>query len=432
MKIKNLYIYPVKSLRGCSIPTATLTRHGLKHDRKYMIVRITPSDNNNVDSNDNNNVNGSTGGERKYTYESLYVGRVDSLCLFSASILPNYENAEVIRVTYNTPVPSSGTKEKEKQEGDGDDDGGNPYIEFPVIADYKNLEKLDLRIHLSDCVGYDMGSKYQEFFTKYLGYPAKLVYVGDSTREVKGNLAPNQTHLTKENDFDNGRGSGSTTTTTTTAGSNDWFIFGLFTWVLWYLLGWNQNNIEGHSKYTIQFADVAPVLVTSTVSLEELNSGKGEDGKNELALDITKMRPNIVLEPSTSNEMIPFEEDYWAELEVSNGNNDEDDDEVGDRKDARRIILTGNCGRCKSLNVDYATGKQLPVHGQMLKRLSDMKRRVDAGYGYSPIFGRYGFIEKGSLEKEVRVGEEVTVTKKNEERTVFYWPGLSTGTKPRK
>ncbi|KAF3277260.1 hypothetical protein TWF970_005193 [Orbilia oligospora] len=422
MKIKDLYIYPVKSLRGCSVPTATLTRHGLKHDRKYMIVRITPSDcNNNVDSN-NNNVNGSTGGKGKYTYESQYVGRVDSLCLFSASILPNYENAEVIRVTYNTPVPSSGTNEKEKQEDDGDDDnGGNPYIEFPIIADYKNLEKVDLSIHLSDCVGYDMGPEYQEFFTKYLGYPAKLVYVGDGTREVKGNLAPNQTHLTKENDFDGGP----------TAGSNDWFIFGLFTWVLWYLLGWNKNDIEGHSKYTIQFADVAPVLVTSTVSLEELNSGKGEDGKNELVLDITKMRSNIVLEPSTSNEMTPFEEDYWAELEVSNGKNN-DDDEGSDRKEARRIILTGNCGRCKSLNVDYETGKQLPVHGQMLKRLSDMKRRVDAGYGYSPIFGRYGFIEKGSLEKEVRVGEEVTVTKKNEERTVFYWPGLSSGTKPRK
>ncbi|KAF3190296.1 hypothetical protein TWF788_009096 [Orbilia oligospora] len=411
MKIKNLYIYPVKSLRGCSVPTATLTRHGLKHDRKYMIVRITPSGDSNVDSN--NNVNGSTGGKGKYTYESQYVGRVDSLCLFSASILPDYENAEVIRVTYNTPIPSLGTNEKEKQEDNGCDDGGsgNPYIEFPIIADYKTLEKVDLSIHLSDCVGYDMGPEYQEFFTKHLGYPAKLVYVGDSTREVKGNLAPNQTHLTKENDFDNGRGSGSTTTTTTAAGSNGWFIFGLFTWVLWYLLGWNKNDIEGHSKYTIQFADVAPVLVTSTVSLEELNSGKGEDGKNELVLDVTKMRPNIVLEPSAPNEMTPFEEDYWAELEVSNGKNDDD------KKEARRILLTGNCGRCKSLNVDYETGKQLPVHGQMLKRLSDMKRRVDAGYGYSPIFGRYGFIEKGSLEKDVRVGEEVTVTKKNEERT---------------
>ncbi|KAF3216458.1 hypothetical protein TWF679_003073 [Orbilia oligospora] len=391
-----------------------------------MIVRITPSGDSNVDSN--NNVNGSTGGKGKYTYESQYVGRVDSLCLFSASILPDYENAEVIRVTYNTPIPSLGTNEKEKQEDNGCDDGGsgNPYIEFPIIADYKTLEKVDLSIHLSDCVGYDMGPEYQEFFTKHLGYPAKLVCVGDSTREVKGNLAPNQTHLTKENDFDNGRGSGSTTTTTTTtAGSNGWFIFGLFTWVLWYLLGWNKNDIEGHSKYTIQFADVAPVLVTSTVSLEELNSGKGEDGKNELVLDVTKMRPNIVLEPSAPNEMTPFEEDYWAELEVSNGKNDDD------KKEARRILLTGNCGRCKSLNVDYETGKQLPVHGQMLKRLSDMKRRVDAGYGYSPIFGRYGFIEKGSLEKDVRVGEEVTVTKKNEERTVFYWPGLSTGTKPR-
>ncbi|KAK6503229.1 hypothetical protein TWF481_008258 [Arthrobotrys musiformis] len=371
MKIKELYVYPVKSLRGCSVPTATLTPYGLKHDRKYMIVRVTPS----PDST-------------SPTYESQYVGRVDSLCLFSASILPDYENAKVVRVTYNTPSSND----------------ENPYVEFPIAADYKSLKKVDLSIHLSNCVGYDMGSEYEEFFTKYLGYPAKLVYVGDATREVKGNLAPNQTHLTKENDFD--------------GGGKGWFIFGFFTWVLWCLLGWGRG-----AKYTIQFADVAPVLVASTVSLEELNSGKREDEK-ELVLDITKMRPNIVLEPSAPEEMVPFEEDYWAELKVGG-----DEEEKGG---ARKIELTGNCGRCKSLNVDYETGKQLPVHGQMLKRLSDMKRRVDTGHGYSPIFGRYGFIAKDSLEKEVRVGEEVTVTKKNEERTIFYWPGLSAGTKPQK
>ncbi|KAK6520967.1 hypothetical protein TWF506_001203 [Arthrobotrys conoides] len=387
MKIKELYIYPVKSLRGCSVPTATLTRYGLKHDRKYMIVRIVPSDK----ANDNYDTKGS----EKYIYESQYVGRVDSLCLFSASILPSYEDAKVIRVMYNTPITPSTEKNEEEEYG-------NPYIEFPITADYKKLEKVDLSIHLSDCVGYDMGPKYQEFFTKYLGYPAKLVYVGDSTREVKGNLAPDQTHLTKENDFNTGN----------TAKSVGFNVLGFLTWVLWYLLGWSSEG----SKYTIQFADVAPVLVASTVSLEELNSGKRGDEK-EIVLDITKMRPNIVLEPSAPDEMKPFEEDYWAELEVNGG---------------RKIVLTGNCGRCKSLNVDYETGKQLPVHGQMLKRLSDMKRRVDAGHGYSPIFGRYGFIEKDSLEKDVMVGEEVMVTKKNGERTVFYWPGLSAGTKPRK
>ncbi|KAK6351310.1 hypothetical protein TWF718_004474 [Orbilia javanica] len=403
MKIKELYVYPVKSLRGCSVPTATLTPYGLKHDRKYMIVRIKPS--------------GDDGDEKKATsnpiYESQYVGRVDSLCLFSASILPSYEDAKFIRVTYNTPVSSAGKDDNDAEDvvvvnGDGEENV-NPYVEFPIAPDYRKLGKVDLSIHLSDCVGYDMGEEYQKFFTKYLGYPAKLVYVGDSTREVKGNLAPNQTHLTKENDFDK--------ETKKAAAPSGWFIFGFFTWVFWYLLGWNTEN----TKYTIQFADVAPVLVASSVSLEELNSGKKEDEK-ELMLDITKMRPNVVLEPSGANEMTPFEEDYWAELQVGGEGGGE----------ARKIMLTGNCGRCKSLNVDYETGKQLPVHGQMLKRLSDMKRRVDTGHGYSPIFGRYGFIAKDSFEKEVRVGEEVTVTKKNEERTVFYWPGLSSGTKPPK
>ncbi|KAK6361456.1 hypothetical protein TWF730_005184 [Orbilia blumenaviensis] len=387
MKIRQLYVYPVKSLRGCSVPTATLTSYGLKYDRKYMVVRIKPDENG------------------KTTYESQYVGNVDALCLFSASILPDYENAKVVRVTYNTPAALTEKETVVKHRG-----GEDPYIEFPISADHMKLEKVDLVIHKSKCVGYDMGAEYQEFFTKHLGYPAKLVYVGDSTRKVQGNLAPDQTNLTRENDFDTGN-------QRAIAPPSEWLVFGLFTWILWYILGWNAEG----SKYTIQFSDVAPVLVASTVSLEELNRGKKESEKT-LDLDITKLRPNIVLEPSDDTEMTPFEEDYWAELEVG-------------RKgagDVRKIMLTGNCGRCKSLNVDYETGKQLPVDGQMLKRLSDMHRRVDAGYAYSPIFGRYGFISKDSLRKDIKIGEEVTVTKKNKERTVFYWPGLSSGTRSKK
>jgi len=46
-------------------------------------------------------------------------------------------------------------------------------------------------------------------------------------------------------------------------------------------------------------------------------------------------------------------------------------------------------------------------------------RRVDQGMKYSPVFGRYGFLAQGEQGGTVKVGDEVNVTRKNEERTTF-------------
>ncbi|EPS42351.1 hypothetical protein H072_3674 [Dactylellina haptotyla CBS 200.50] len=385
MKISKLYVYPVKSLRGCSVASATLTAQGLKYDRKYMLVRVHTQPDGSV------------------TYESQYVGNVDVLCLFTTSFLPNDEEPHSIRITYNEPTGAPAATEKAEK----------PYIDIPVAADYKQLETVDLIIHLAHCIGYDMGAACEEFFTKYLGFPTKLVYVGDSTREVKGNVAPNKMHVT-----------GTTDEKQTVSWSL--YIYGLVVWLLGYLVGSSEvgSTSEKDEDYRIHFSDCAPLLVTSEVSLEEFNRARKESEK-EIALDMSKTRPNIVVGPSEAGDMSAFEEDFWGELTMRNLKQPKDSNEP-------KILLTSNCGRCKSLNVDYDKGKQQPVSDQMLKRLSDMKRRVDPGHGYSPIFGRYGFIAKDSVDMKVRVGDLVEVSKTNEERTVFYWPGLSAGTKPKK
>lgn len=38
MHISALHVYPVKSLRGCSVPVADVERQGLRHDRRWMLV----------------------------------------------------------------------------------------------------------------------------------------------------------------------------------------------------------------------------------------------------------------------------------------------------------------------------------------------------------------------------------------------------------
>ena len=95
--------------------------------------------------------------------------------------------------------------------------------------------------------------------------------------------------------------------------------------------------------------------------------------------------------------------------------------------------MTGNCVRCTSLNVDYTLGK--PAEGEegtMLKKLM-RDRRVDAGSKWSPVFGRYGCLVppeedngegSGGYYVRVSVGDEVQVTRRNAERTVWDWPDL--------
>lgn len=117
-------------------------------------------------------------------------------------------------------------------------------------------------------------------------------------------------------------------------------------------------------------------------------------------MDIRKFRPNIILADAPAE----WDEDYWGQISI-NSNID--------------IVLTQNCARCASINVDFATGKPgTGEAGTMLKKLIK-DRRVDKGTKFSPVFGRYGFVSGKGDGKLVRVGDEVRVTKRNKERTTF-------------
>jgi uncharacterized protein YcbX len=117
-------------------------------------------------------------------------------------------------------------------------------------------------------------------------------------------------------------------------------------------------------------------------------------------MDISKFRANIVLKSSPG----AFIEDFWGELTF---------------EDSTRVILTGNCARCISLNVDYETGKSGTGRAGEVLKLLNKDRRIDLGAKYSPVFGRYGFVSKKSEGSTLSVGDGVVVSRTNEERTRF-------------
>lgn len=259
-------------------------------------------------------------------------------------------------------------------------------LAVPLSPDTAGLVQREVVMHESACLGYDMGDSYAAFFTACLGFTARLVYLGSSRRPVLGNLAPAASAASRPDQ--------------------------------------------------ISFADCAPLLIATQTSLDALSERIPGDEE----MDITKLRPNIVLAADEDGELEPWEEDFWGAVEIA----------------GHSVALTANCLRCKSINVravpcrqpamltstqiDYTTGAPVAPNRQPLKLLM-RDRRVDPGVRYSPVFGRYGFLpgndgpllllflscssgsdtppDVGEAGMVVRVGDKVVVSKRNEERTVF-------------
>ena len=256
------------------------------------------------------------------------------------------------------------------------ENGETKTMGIPLKPDVFKLEVVDLSLHQSPTKAYNMSEPYNSWFSSCFGYEVMLVYLGSHRRPVLGNLSPSSL---------NTKSSNSSWLRSITAS-----VSGLTS---------SKTEDEG-----ITFADVAPYLIVTEESVNDV-SQRLPLGTN---MDVTKFRPNIVLSGSAT----AYDEDFWGGLKIT-CNTQEPVDPI-------QMIITQNCARCKSINIDYSTGTQgIDESGSVLKKL--MKdRRVDSGAKYSPIFGRYGFLgSNDSSGRTIAVGDEVIVSKRNEERTKF-------------
>lgn len=316
---------------------------------------------------------------------------------------------------------------------------GGKRIEVPLQPDVEelNLREVQVTLHGSPTRAYDMGSKYNDSFSGCFGYRVVLVYLGSHSRRVLGSFAPLK-RRTSNNWAGLGMDLGLRSPRVLIEGTAVVMVLWL---VLVYGYGYGSISIyflvsaamlrafllfqtftptssragkkEREEAY-ITFADCAPYLITSMTSLDNVSARL-----QDKTMDMTKFRPNIVI----SGAEAAFEEDFWTELTIPNKQN----------KVENRLLLTANCVRCTSINVDYTTGKMgKGEEGSVLKKL--MKdRRVDTGARFSPVFGRYAFLptatgnEEAGDGMEVRVGDEVVVSGRAEARSVYGECSLLSG-----
>ena len=343
---------------------------------------------------------GLSGSEK--SYENMHVSKYTSMCLFTTVIDEASSFPPEIQVTHTNPA----SKEQST-------------LSIPLFPrDAASLESVRVNMHSSQTCGRVMSQIFNDWFSERFGFRVIFVYLEDEEkRPVLGNVPPNAAERNAQLQQKMEKEKRASQSSSLSRVSN----------AAWSILGYNSasNNEEAGKNEegpSITFADCAPYLIASTTSLANVSARLPDDEE----MDMTKFRPNIIV--SGANEA--FEEDFWGELSISS--RDTRFSEDGEQTPCEKVglQLTANCLRCASLNVDYATGEPgTSASGQILKKLQS-DRRVDAGIKYSPVFGRYGFLQQVTTPGEdkitpsVQVGDEVTVSKYNKERTVFKWPGM--------
>lgn len=232
MKISQLYLYPIKSLRPTKISSAQITRNGFPYDRTFMLLK---------DQGDQ--------GENGKQYKNMAVAYFPEMTLFLTDVkYPEGDFEGEITVTYSPP------------------DGEKKTITVPLQPDTAKLDLMDINMHGSLTTGFNMGDHYNSWFSSCFGYPVVFVYIGSNKRSVLFSEA-NALHAQSQ---PSSWLSGITSTFSSFLGSS------------------NETETNGEK---INFHDCAPYLFVSQSSCDVVSTWLPEGEE----MDITKFRPNIVL-----------------------------------------------------------------------------------------------------------------------------------------
>lgn len=248
------------------------------------------------------------------TYKNMLVSGFPEMTLFLTSI----------------QFPSSDiTKDGEINVTFSPPEGLKRTIIVPLQPDTADLDSLDVNMHNSQTQARNMGEKYNDWFTSCFGFRVVLAYVGEGRRPVLFATSPDAQP----------------------ARSSSWLSS-----ITASVRGPNEENADD-GKREIAFQDCAHFLVVTEESLKRV-SAKLPEGEE---MDITKFRPNIVLSGADQ----AWDEDFWGQVAFGNGHG------------GIKIELQHNCIRCKSINIDYETGRPGTGKAGEILKLMQSDRRVD-------------------------------------------------------
>lgn len=297
--------------------------------------------------------------------EHLTIKTLSRLCLFQPSIqLPSPSSSSAVLKVRHTRTSSD--------------------ITFPLQPDHASLrhaKEYTVKIFGTRATGVDMGDEIAAWFSKHLEQSARLLYIGEGGHGTRDIVAPALIPRKQRSRP------------------------GILSW----LQGDKQEELHAQK---IQFADAAPLLITTVSSEKDASARMIRDASVDEAEDvILRFRSNIHIDNTSSSVAsnngedivhplsTPYAEEHWKTLAIFPPHTIESINPL-------RLDLVFNTVRCQSLNVDFRTGGILPPERQLYKMLVK-DRRVNPAFPFKPCFGRYAFAEP--FGRVVRVGDVVEV-----------------------
>lgn len=235
-KLQQLYIYPIKSIRGIPVQDAIITKTGLAHDRQFMLLKAEEVDG-------------------KITLKNMHVPHFPTMCLFTTSFQSSESSAQPdnVIVTYSPSKDPDVPGPRESRT-----------LEVPLCPNVAELEEFEVLMHSSPTTAYRMPESFSSWFSECFGFQVILAYIGTNTRAVLGTLSPNANKPKQSQGYLSSLKS---------------------------TLGWGQSDAQDAS---ISFADCANFLVVTEESLANCSERLPGDEK----MEVTKFRPNIVVSGS--------------------------------------------------------------------------------------------------------------------------------------
>lgn len=133
---------------------------------------------------------------------------------------------------------------------------------------------------------------------------------------------------------------------------------------------------RGEPRRNVSFADAAPLLLTTTASLHELNSRLERDGSS--AIPMNRFRANVVVHGPASGD-----DDHWRALQIGSA----------------AFRVSNACKRCKVITIDQSSGES--TGSDPLRILADYRSE-----GQGVTFGQHLLVEHAGI---INVGDPVSI-----------------------
>ena len=136
---------------------------------------------------------------------------------------------------------------------------------------------------------------------------------------------------------------------------------------------------RGEPRRHVGFADAAPLLLTTTAALQELNSRLERDGAS--AIPMNRFRANVVVHGAASGD-----DDHWRALQIGSA----------------AFRVSNACKRCKVSTSDQSSGKS--TGSDPLRILADYRTE-----GQGVTFGQHLLVDHAGM---INVGDRVFMSER--------------------